>query len=136
MARKNIGVVESKVIVRASADDCFCVASSYGVRLEWDPFVRAQRLVDADRPGPHVRTWTRSRHGLAMVSEYLSYRRPTLMGMKMVDGPALFRTLLRLVALRGRGRRKRRSDLPLQVRLPPQLAPVGDPPDRALVPGT
>ena len=28
MTRKNIGVVESKVVVRASADDCFCVASS------------------------------------------------------------------------------------------------------------
>jgi len=90
--RKNVGLVESKVVARASADDCFCVASSYGVRLEWDPFVRAQRLVDADRPGPRVRTWTRSRHGLTMVSEYLSYRRPTLMGMKMVEGPALFRT--------------------------------------------
>jgi len=90
--RKNIGMVQSKVVVGASADDCFCVASSYGVRLEWDPFVRAQRLVDADRPGPGVRTWTKSRHGLVMVSEYLSYRRPSLMGMKMVEGPKLFRT--------------------------------------------
>ena len=90
--RKNVGVVQSKVEVAASADDCFCVASSYGVRLEWDPFVRAQRLVDADRPGPGVRTWTKSRHGLTMVSEYLSYKRPTLMGMKMVEGPPLFRT--------------------------------------------
>jgi len=27
-----------------------------------------------------------------MVSEYLSYRRPILMGMKMVKGPALFHT--------------------------------------------
>ena len=87
-----MGVVQSKVVVRATADDCFCVASSYGVRLEWDPFVRAQRLVDADRPGPGVRTWTKSRHGLTMVSEYLSYKRPTLMGMKMVEGPPLFRT--------------------------------------------
>jgi hypothetical protein len=92
MAGKNVGMVESRVLVKATPDDCFCVASSYGVRLEWDPFVRAQALVGADRPGPGVRTWTRSRHGLTMVSEYLSYRRPTLMGMKMVDGPALFRT--------------------------------------------
>lgn len=87
-----MGVVQSKVVVRASADDCFCVASSYGVRLEWDPFVRSQHLVNAERPGPGVRTWTRSRHGLIMISEYLSYRRPTLMGMRMVEGPPLFRT--------------------------------------------
>ncbi len=85
-------MVESKVVVEASADDCFCVASSYGVRLEWDPFVRAQHLVNTSKPGRGVQTWTKSRHGLTMVSEYLTYRRPGLMGMRMVEGPALFRT--------------------------------------------
>lgn len=89
---RNVGVVERRVTVDASADDCFVVASSYGVRLEWDPFVRAQHLMNAGRAAPGVRTWTRSRHGLVMVSEYVTYRRPTLMGMKMVTGPALFRT--------------------------------------------
>lgn len=89
---RNVGMVERRIVVRASADDCFVVASSYGVRLEWDPFVRAQHLMNASHPAPGVRTWTRSRHGLIMVSEYVTYRRPTLMGMKMVKGPALFRT--------------------------------------------
>lgn len=86
------GVVERTATARATAEQAFAVASSYGVRLEWDPFVSAQHLVNTDTPGPHVRTWTRSRHGLTMISEYLTYRPPTHMGMKMVQGPWFFRT--------------------------------------------
>ncbi len=87
-----IGVVERTRIARASAADAFAVASSYGVRLEWDPFVSAQHLVNTGTPGKGVRTYTRSRHGLTMISEYLTYRAPTHMGMKMVQGPWFFRT--------------------------------------------
>lgn len=87
-----VGAVERTRIARCSADDAFAVASSYGVRLEWDPFVSAQHLVNTDTPGRGVQTYTRSRHGLTMVSEYLTYRPPTHMGMKMVQGPRFFRT--------------------------------------------
>lgn len=86
------GAVERTRIAEATAEDAFAVASSYGVRLDWDPFVSAQHLINTDTPGKGVRTYTRSRHGLTMISEYLTYRRPTHMGMKMVQGPALFRT--------------------------------------------
>lgn len=86
------GVVERTQVARATAEDAFAVASSYGVRLEWDPFVSAQHLVNTDTPGKGVRTYTRSRHGLTMISEYLTYRPPTHMGMKMVSGPGFFRT--------------------------------------------
>ncbi len=87
-----VGVVERRAEARASADDAFAVAGSYGVRLEWDPFVSAQHLINTDTPDKGVRTFTRSRHGLTMVSEYLTYRPPTHMGMKMLDGPPFFRT--------------------------------------------
>lgn len=86
------GAVERTRIARASAEDAFAVAGSYGVRLEWDPFVSAQHLINTDTPGKGVQTYTRSRHGLTMVSEYLTYREPTHMGMKMVQGPPIFRT--------------------------------------------
>jgi hypothetical protein len=36
------------------------------------------------------RTFTRSRHGFAMISEYVSYAPPTNVGMKMVRGPWFF----------------------------------------------
>jgi len=86
------GVVERTQVARATPEEAFAVASSYRVRLEWDPFVETQHLVNTDTPGKGVQTYTRSRHGLTMVSEYLTYRPPTHMGMKMVSGPAFFRT--------------------------------------------
>jgi len=61
------------------------------MRYRWDPFVREQHLMDgATRPGKGVRTFTRSRHGLSMVSEYVSYAPPTNVGMRMVRGPWFF----------------------------------------------
>ncbi len=87
-----VGVVERTAVARAAAEDAFVVAGSYRVRLEWDPFVHEQHLVGTDTPGKGVRTVTRSRHGLSMTTEYLTYRPPTHMGMKMIDGPRLFRT--------------------------------------------
>ncbi|MFW6773326.1 SRPBCC family protein [Nocardioides sp. CPCC 205120] len=69
----------------------FAVSQTTGeARLRWDPFVRWQRLVDADRPAKGVRTVTRARVGPRMVSEYVSYRPPTSVGMTMVRGPWFF----------------------------------------------
>ncbi|MET4098475.1 hypothetical protein ABIB37_000712 [Agrococcus sp. UYP10] len=69
----------------------FAVSQTQGeVRLRWDPFIRHQQLVDADRPAKGVRTVTRTRLGLGMVSEYASYRPPTSVGMTMLQGPWFF----------------------------------------------
>lgn len=72
----------------------FAVSQTQGeLRYRWDPFVREQRLLDgATRPDKGVRTWTRSRHGLVMVSEYVTFRPPTQVGMRMVEGPRFFRS--------------------------------------------
>ncbi|WCO69101.1 SRPBCC family protein [Iamia majanohamensis] len=78
--------------VPVPVEQAFALSQSQGeVRYAWDPFVREQRLLDgADRPARGVRTRTRSRHGLTMVSEYTSFRAPTQVGMKMVEGPWFF----------------------------------------------
>ncbi|MGI3781082.1 MAG: SRPBCC family protein [Janthinobacterium lividum] len=73
----------------------FAVSQTTGaVRLAWDPFIRSQHLIDADRPGKDVRTFTRARvgpvRGFAMVSRYVSYRPPTSVGMTMERGPWFF----------------------------------------------
>jgi len=48
----------------------FAVSQTTGeARLRWDPFIRRQHLVDADRPGKGVRTVTHARIGPSMVSE-------------------------------------------------------------------
>ncbi|MEM7096271.1 MAG: SRPBCC family protein [Actinomycetota bacterium] len=85
--------VESSVIVEVPVDVAFAVSQTQGeARYRWDPFVRSQRLVDADRPAKGVRTVTRSRHGLRMVSEYTAFNPPGQVGMKMVGGPWFFKT--------------------------------------------
>lgn len=85
-------VVEAVAIVPVPPAVAFAVSQTTGAtRYRWDPFVREQRLLDgAARPGKGVRTFTRSRHGLTMVSEYVSYAPPTNVGMKMVRGPWFF----------------------------------------------
>lgn len=69
----------------------FAVSQTTGeVRLRWDPFIRSQRLLDAERPDAGVHTFTRARLGPSMVSRYVSYRPPTSVGMTMERGPWFF----------------------------------------------
>lgn len=84
--------VEASVTIELPVDVAFAVSQTQGeVRYRWDPFVRSQHLVDAERPAKGVRTVTRSRHGLRMVSEYTAFNPPGQVGMKMVEGPWFFR---------------------------------------------
>lgn len=83
--------IEATRVVPLAPDLAFAVSQTHGdVRLLWDPFIKSQRLVDADEPARGVRTETRSRHRLRMVSEYVSFKPPTQVGMRMVEGPWFF----------------------------------------------
>ena len=86
--------VESTVVLPIDAESAFALSQSQReVRYRWDPFVIRQELLDgAQRPAKGVRTLTRSRHRLTMVSEYTSFRPPGQVGMRMVEGPWFFRT--------------------------------------------
>ena len=86
--------VEAAVTVPVPPAVAFAVSQTVApVRYRWDPFVREQHFVDgATGPGKGVRTFTRSRHGFSMISEYVSYAPPTNVGMKMVRGPWFFET--------------------------------------------
>ncbi|MFG2056235.1 SRPBCC family protein [Micromonospora sp. NPDC048930] len=85
-------VVEAVTTVPVPPELAFAVSQTVApVRYRWDPFVREQHFEGgATRPGKGVRTFTRSRHGLTMVSEYVSYAPPSNVGMKMVRGPWFF----------------------------------------------
>lgn len=86
--------VSATVTVPLDCERAFALSQTYGeLRYRWDPFVREQRLLDgATAAARGVRTWTRSRHGLTMVSEYVAFRPPGHVGMRMVTGPPFFRT--------------------------------------------
>jgi hypothetical protein len=102
-----VPVVESSVVVRVPLETAFDVSQTTGtIRLRWDPFIRRQHLLDgATSPGKGVRTLTVHRLGLRMVSRYVSFDRPTNVGMTMVRGPWFFRRLAggwRFSAVEGR----------------------------------
>ena len=84
--------VTAQVWVRIDPETAFAVSQTTGdVRLRWDPFIRAQRFIGgATAPGKGVRTLTKARVGPTMISEYVSYRPPTSVGMTMVKGPWFF----------------------------------------------
>ncbi|WP_182525149.1 SRPBCC family protein [Nocardioides dongkuii] len=85
--------VTAETWVPVPPETAFAVSQTTGeIRLLWDPFIRAQRLIDADRPGAGVHTWTHARVGPKMVSRYVSYRPPTSVGMTMEQGPWFFAT--------------------------------------------
>ncbi|SDF30833.1 Polyketide cyclase / dehydrase and lipid transport [Cellulosimicrobium cellulans] len=88
-------VVESSLVVPVDPTTAFAVSQTTGaVRLRWDPFIRHQHFLDgATAPAKGVRTFTRHRSGLSMVSEYVSYNPPTNVGMRMVRGSWFFENL-------------------------------------------
>ena len=84
-------VVESRCVVPVPVDVAFAVSQTQGeARKRWDPFIRRQHLIGADRPAKGVRTYTVQRFGLAMESEYVSYNPPSNVGMKMTKGSWFF----------------------------------------------
>ncbi|MCW2829466.1 MAG: polyketide cyclase [Aeromicrobium sp.] len=84
--------IESSVVVAIEQAEAFAVSQTTGaVRLRWDPFIHEQHFLDgATRPAKGVRTETRHRSRLHMISEYVSFRPPTNVGMKMIEGPWFF----------------------------------------------
>ncbi len=77
-----------------SREVAFQLSQTYGeIRYRWDPFVKEQHLLDgATAAAKGVRTSTRSRHGLSMISEYVTYKPPGHVGMRMVEGPWFFKS--------------------------------------------
>jgi len=84
--------VEASVVVPVDPATAFAVSQLSGpVRLRWDPFVvRQQFLGGATAPAKGVLTSTVQRFGLRMISEYVSFRPPSTVGMRMMRGPWFF----------------------------------------------
>jgi hypothetical protein len=78
--------------VSLDANRAFALSQTYGdLRYRWDPFVHEQRLLDgANAAAAGVRTWTRSKHRLEMISQYVAFRPPRHVGMRMLSGPWFF----------------------------------------------
>jgi ribosome-associated toxin RatA of RatAB toxin-antitoxin module len=79
---------EDSIVVHASPEALFALTQDYGRRLAWDPFLREARLVGgATESAVGVRAYCVARSGLAMETEYVSFRPPHVTAVKMTRGP-------------------------------------------------
>src|SRR5581483_7217601 len=84
---------EAAIDIHASADALFDLTQDYARRLDWDPFLKEARLVDrAAVPAVGVRAWCVARTGLGMETEYVSFRRPHVVAVKMTRGPRILKS--------------------------------------------
>ena len=88
--------VSADVHVPIPPELAYAVSMTHGtIRRGWDPFIRQQHFLGgAEQPAVGVRTFTRAAFlgplSPSMVTEYVSWRPPTSVGMTMVDGPRVF----------------------------------------------
>jgi ribosome-associated toxin RatA of RatAB toxin-antitoxin module len=84
--------VHAEIEIAASAAPLFALAQDYGLRLEWDPFLREMRFRDgATEAAVGVRVWVRAHNGLSMEVRYITLNPPEQVAMTMTDGPWIFR---------------------------------------------
>ena len=87
---------EVSLVMPAPGEVVFDVIHDYGRRLEWDTLLRAAYLeggrTEAGEGVTSVCVGRRSLGGIALKTVYVSFRRPTLAAVKMVNAPPLFET--------------------------------------------
>lgn len=82
---------ECSIVVRAPRGWLFELMQDYDRRLDWDSFLSEARLVDASQSGVGVRAWCVDRSGRGMETEYVTYRPPDRVAVRMTRGPWVFR---------------------------------------------
>ena len=87
---------EVSEIIPASSEVVFDVLHDYGRRLEWDTLLRAAYLDDghsvAGRGVTSVCVGRRSLGGIALKTIYVTFERPSVAAVKMINAPPLFRS--------------------------------------------
>jgi hypothetical protein len=85
---------EVSEIIPASSERVFDLVHDYGKRLEWDTLLRAAYLDDgfteAKKGATSVCVGRRSVGGLALKTIYVSFDRPKVAAVKMVNSPPFF----------------------------------------------
>lgn len=84
---------ERSIEVPLPRDALFHWMQDYDRRLEWDPFLIEARLVGgAERAAVGVRAWCVDRAGRGMETEYVSFKPPERVAVRMTKGPWMFRS--------------------------------------------
>ncbi|MDB5006915.1 MAG: Polyketide cyclase/dehydrase [Mucilaginibacter sp.] len=81
--------------VDCTPETVFDFTQDYGKRLIWDTFLKRADLIDgALKADKGVKALCVAKNGLGMVTEYITFNRPTVTAIKMIKGPYLFKSFL------------------------------------------
>ncbi|HRQ39004.1 MAG TPA: SRPBCC family protein [Chloroflexota bacterium] len=87
---------EVSEIIPATCEVVFDLVHDYGRRLEWDTLLQAAYLADGftavDLGTTTVCVGRRSLGGIALKTVYVSFQRPSVAAVKMVNNPPFFQT--------------------------------------------
>src|SRR5262245_56866725 len=81
---------EYQAVVEGAVGEVFSLTQDYERRLTWDPFLRSAVLLDgAAAPAVGVRAWCVAHEGFGMETEYVTFRPPRRVAVKMTRGPRI-----------------------------------------------
>ena len=91
---KNIKFTE-KIKINCSQATAFEYTQDYGQRLNWDTFlIKADLIEGATFAKVGVKALCMAHNGLEMITEYVTFKKPTVTAIKMTKGPYLFKSFL------------------------------------------
>ncbi|WP_316793030.1 SRPBCC family protein [Pedobacter frigoris] len=84
-----------KILIEETAEFVFDFTQDYTKRLSWDTFLRKAELLDGVLSAAKgVKANCIAKNGMGMITEYVTFNRPKVTAIKMVDGPYLFKSFL------------------------------------------
>ena len=79
------------IFIDAPAEEIFDLTQDYSRRLLWDTFLKKAELLNHQSAAKGVRAWCVSKHGLGMLTEYVSFNRPKVTAIKQTKKSLLFK---------------------------------------------
>ena len=84
-------IIRDSILIRSPREQVMARSQDYAERLKWDPYLRDIRFLDGvTSPRVGMKVYVKARNGLTMEVEYITFRPPEVVAIKMLKGPAVF----------------------------------------------
>ncbi|AZZ94100.1 SRPBCC family protein [Hahella sp. KA22] len=83
-------MIERSLEIKASPEMLFDLSQDYSQRMAWDPFPESYRFLNGNQPAKGLQLEIVAKNGFSMTVEYVSYKRPSVVAIKMMRGPWAF----------------------------------------------
>ncbi|ODS22963.1 hypothetical protein AB835_11460 [Candidatus Endobugula sertula] len=84
-------MIKRSKLINASQSELFDLTQNYEKRLAWDPFPESYRFLNGNIVDKGLRLNVKAKNGLSMEVEYVSFKRPKVAAIKMLNGPWFIR---------------------------------------------